>query len=52
MRSCGLRANPNRNYDRNQTLTFDGANHREEAEEFAGSPESQRAQYKFIRGHL
>jgi len=43
---------PNRNYGRNQTLTFDGANHREEIEKFTRLPELQRAQYKFIRGHL
>jgi hypothetical protein len=43
---------PNRNYGRNQTLTFNGANHRQEIEKFARLSESQRAQYKFIRGHL
>lgn len=43
---------PERNYDRNQILTFNGLRHREEIERFAKLPESERASYKFIQGHL
>jgi hypothetical protein len=43
---------PERNYERNETLTFNGARHREEIERFAKLPESARARYKFIQGHL
>jgi len=41
-----------RNYARNETLTFDGFRHRTEIESFAELPERQRARYRLIKGHL
>ena len=43
---------PPRNYRGEETLIFDGARHREQVEQFANLPESQRAKYNFISGHL
>lgn len=41
-----------RNYPRNQTLTFDGRHHRDEIERFAKLPGPQRAVYRLIKGHI
>jgi Galactose-3-O-sulfotransferase len=43
---------PGRNYGRNQILTFYEPGLRDQIERFAQLPESQRAGYKFIKGHL
>src|SRR6266700_694198 len=41
-----------RNFARNQILTFDGRRHRDEIERFAKLAEPQRARYRLIKGHL
>jgi hypothetical protein len=41
-----------RNYARNQTLTFDGSRHCAEIESFAKLPQGQRGRYRLIKGHL
>jgi Galactose-3-O-sulfotransferase len=43
---------PERNYAGDQVLTFSGSGHRAEVELFAKLPESARAGYRFIKGHL
>jgi galactose-3-O-sulfotransferase len=47
-----LKKIPDRNYGRDQTLTFYDSARLEEVERFAKLPESERAKYKFIKGHL
>jgi hypothetical protein len=41
-----------RNYPRDRILTFSGHDHRVEIERFKKLPETQRAHYRLIKGHL
>jgi hypothetical protein len=41
-----------RNYAPDETLTFDGSRHPTEIESFAKLPESHRARYRLIKGHV
>jgi len=41
-----------KNYGRNEIMTFDGSRHRSEVERFAKLPAAQRGRYRLIKGHL